>query len=104
MSSINKISGYTQTYSENCDFMWEIRDYLLYCISGDANILSPIFKVGSNDQRHFQLMFSRKIFTDSIYVNKAELFLVCVPRGKYASSDSDDVGNLILSVAQFLSK
>ncbi|KAL7298423.1 hypothetical protein TKK_0008214 [Trichogramma kaykai] len=82
MSSVNKITAYTQADKEDCVFTWIINDYTLVCQeANDQQIISPTFNVGRDDQKQFALMISE---ADDVETDNEEgsvgtkLELVCI--------------------------
>ncbi|KAL7303423.1 hypothetical protein TKK_0004607 [Trichogramma kaykai] len=59
MSIANKITGYTQTPTEDCDFTWVIMDFPFYWQTIKVNLISPVFNVGGDDQMLFVLKLNK---------------------------------------------
>ncbi|XP_014237892.1 protein maternal effect lethal 26-like [Trichogramma pretiosum] len=59
MSIANKITGYTQIPTKDCDFTWVIKDFPLYWQKIKVNLMSPAFNVGGDDQMQFALKLNK---------------------------------------------
>ncbi|XP_023313625.1 speckle-type POZ protein B-like [Trichogramma pretiosum] len=76
MSSSNKVTCYTDIDTDKCDFTWVIDNVALIWNNGARTILSPVFNVGSDDEKQFKL----KLYANTKMVkgvNHAILIIIC---------------------------